>query len=488
MRRFTHQVLGLLMGCVVCGCEVFTGIEETDHGTPDSGLDSTVFDGDATTDAYHDSVHDSALDTDALDAVIDDSRDAADTGTSDADATEATDGCACTPGDVRTVSGTCPSVGDVQQETCTPTCAWSSPTCVTPSGWRRIASVPPTWTERLPQTGIVALVAGRYLVVYGGQPCVGSGFLTGGWTYDIVTDKWHVMSAPPSSPAIPPFAFATVSTDDSVIVWGGVSYEATGVEYFPASDSWRVLGPGVLGRAAPHGVWNPTARQLLFWGGRMKADAGDVYVVDGVIYDRTADSWSSIAPAPIVARDSPNVLWTGTRLLVYGGTDPSTSSPLRDGALYDPATKAWSTIADSGVEIADVVAVQTNLFLLNAIDVTSSPPVFTSGAQFDLTTASWTAVPPPPSSVLSPRGSEQSWIGDGKIWMWSGGDNFGVAVAGGAVFDPVGLTYASIADPGLLAPRILGFAARTGKSAIIWNGKPASGAAVCLNDGAIFTP
>jgi hypothetical protein len=72
---------------------------------------------------------------------------------------------------------------------------------------------------------------------------------------------------------------------------------------------------------------------------------------DGGRYDPAADRWRPLAAA---AAPSPRVgasaVWTGHEMLVWGGTSPTcgpsgSGGPCADGAAYDPATDTWRPIA-----------------------------------------------------------------------------------------------------------------------------------------------
>ena len=56
------------------------------------------------------------------------------------------------------------------------------------------------------------------------------------------------------------------------------------------------------------------------------------------------DSWSNCGTnSPLAARFEHSAVWTGTRLIVWGGFDGTTY--FGDGARFDPATGAWTPMA-----------------------------------------------------------------------------------------------------------------------------------------------
>jgi hypothetical protein len=84
------------------------------------------------------------------------------------------------------------------------------------------------------------------------------------------------------------------------------------------------------------GVW--TGSKLLVWGGRN----GSRFLADGAAYDPTADAWTAISSdgAPS-ARSNAAAVWTGSALLIWGGD--GLDHP--DGELYDPNTDAWTPMS-----------------------------------------------------------------------------------------------------------------------------------------------
>ena len=52
-----------------------------------------------------------------------------------------------------------------------------------------------------------------------------------------------------------------------------------------------------------------------------------------------------LEPGPLPARWSPDVLWTGGEMVVWGGEDAETLAPRVDGAAYDPIANRWWMLA-----------------------------------------------------------------------------------------------------------------------------------------------
>lgn len=80
---------------------------------------------------------------------------------------------------------------------------------------------------------------------------------------------------------------------------------------------------------------------MMVWGGRDAAGTFDT----GGIYDPGADSWTStsMVGAP-TRRFFQTAVWTGERMLVWGGVDLA-ALPTGDGGRYDPLTDTWESIS-----------------------------------------------------------------------------------------------------------------------------------------------
>jgi len=183
--------------------------------------------------------------------------------------------------------------------------------------------------------------------------------------------------------------------------------------------------------------------------------------------------------------------WTGTEVIIWGGTDAGADVIYYDGARYNPSTKAWvklpaaPTILDNRNLAAS--AWSAELFLWGG--ETLSTPYFDSGASYSLT-GGWKTLPTPASSVISARSFAQSWAGAGKFFVWSGlgvEGTGGSAVAGGAAYDPITAIWAPMLKASEPPPRISALVVWTGKSAIVWGGKVGL-AGTLVADGAAYRP
>ena len=130
-----------------------------------------------------------------------------------------------------------------------------------------------------------------------------------------------------------------------MIIWGGINYStlagtfvetplSTGARYNPASNTWTPLSTNgaPTARSYHFAVW--TGSQMLVWGGNT-AQGG---TATGGLYNPITDSWTPMntANAPTDAGQARFAAWTGSEL-VFLSSEPSARS-------YTPATDTWRTL------------------------------------------------------------------------------------------------------------------------------------------------
>jgi len=103
--------------------------------------------------------------------------------------------------------------------------------------------------------------------------------------------------------------------------------------YKPRTNRWRRLAPMESGRSDFAAVW--TGRRLLVWGGHAPRN-----VIQrpprGLAYDPAANRWSRLPQAPLRGRVDPVGVWTGRALIVWGGGGLPDYRSFTDGAVFAP--------------------------------------------------------------------------------------------------------------------------------------------------------
>jgi hypothetical protein len=117
----------------------------------------------------------------------------------------------------------------------------------------------------------------------------------------------------------------------------------TGGAYDPATDTWADISAtdAPNGRVSPTAVW--TGSKMIVWGGWGYSST----VGTGGVYDPAADAWTatSTTDAPS-ARASHTAVWAGSRMIVWGGGDGGGS--VNTGGMYTPASDTWVATTTSG--------------------------------------------------------------------------------------------------------------------------------------------
>jgi hypothetical protein len=187
-----------------------------------------------------------------------------------------------------------------------------------------------------------AVWANYCVLVWGGLTASGGGgaYLNSGGCYNPLTNTWQGM--PTLNAPEPRIGHTAVWTGTQMLVWGGVNssntYLASGGNY-DSSLGWAPLE--VAGAPSPRifhtAVW--TGTRMLVWGGLTESPFA--VFADGGTYDPFSGTWAPIPAAPIAARALHTSVWTGTRMVVWGGT-PDYATGLNTGAIWDPGTGTWT--------------------------------------------------------------------------------------------------------------------------------------------------
>ncbi len=278
-----------------------------------------------------------------------------------------------------------------------------------------------------------------------------------------------------------------VWTGDRALVWGGAVSDdppvtGTGAAYDPVARTWTPLS--TTGAPSPRhshtAVW--TGTRMLVWGGYGTTQ----YESTGALYDPATDTWTPMSTVGAPSGRTLNAAaWDGTKLWVSGGLVGS--SVLGDAATYDPSTDTWASVsvglsarfAHSATTLADGRVMMfggTNLFdwLKDGVIVDGA------GA----------ATPTATTGGPTTRESHVAVLGEGPVYLW-GGWNGGPYLGDGFVFDPsggAGGAWTPMPQMGAPSARVEHVAFWTGTDVFIWGGCAGEGCSTVLGDGALFRP
>jgi N-acetylneuraminic acid mutarotase len=148
---------------------------------------------------------------------------------------------------------------------------------------------------------------------------------------------------------------SAVWTGSEMLLWGGdngklLTY-SDGIRFNPATNTWTWMAASNLWERCRHSaVW--TGSRMLIWGGR---NSGTTLMPNGGVYDPGSNTWSAISgtDAP-TARADQSAVWTGSEMIVWGGytTFSSTLEYASTGARYNPDTNIWTPTTMTGAPSA----------------------------------------------------------------------------------------------------------------------------------------
>ncbi len=333
----------------------------------------------------------------------------------------------------------------------------------------------------------VAVWTGSKMIVWGGYS--ETDFPVTGFLYDPTANTWAPMSTPPELQYCD--TCAAVWTGSRMITWGtNWDWVPVGQVYEPAADSWTFItaNGAPTARVAHTSTW--TGSKMLAWGGWDNVNTGLPQTNTGGIYDPSTDLWSptSLVDAP-TPREGHTAVWTGSKMIVWGGyrREGGTGILTNTGGVYDPATDTWTPMSTIGAPTArdshTAVWTGSKMIVWGGYDGVAGVPSGTGGI-YDPKTDAWT----PTSTVGAPSGRSDHtavWTGS-KMIVWGGWPGGSAAEDTGGIYDPATDTWTPTSLGGAPSERSDHTAVWTGWKMIVWGGTGATGA--CLDSGGVFAP
>ncbi len=256
----------------------------------------------------------------------------------------------------------------------------------------------------------------------------------------------------------------SVWTGSEMIVWGGHPGISSG-RYDPATDTWTPMskGPGVTLVKA---IW--TGTEMIVWG----VTQGSVPILAGGRYNPRTDTWATMATTnQPPARVHHSMIWTGTEVIVWGGEEAGSSGRLRTGGRYNPSTDTWirTSLINAPFERSNHTAVWTGTKMIVWGGRDSSGPPFDTGGIYDPSTDTWTETGSV-GRLLSPREHAVSvWTGS-EMLIW-GGVNGSYYPNDIGSYDPLTRYWSPIGSADGPSGAIDATAIWTGNEMIVWGGR-----------------
>lgn len=238
-----------------------------------------------------------------------------------------------------------------------------------------------------------------------------------GWTWEATSESGDVPTARSTHTA--------VWANDRMLVFGGTSPAPTdGASYDPGTDSWASIPtadqPGnSIGMIGDHSaVW--TGDRMLVWGGYRISNGYDSRTLS---YNPAgAGTWTILGdvdqPRP---RSHHTAVWTETEMLVWGGRDGD-GDPTRSGARYVAATGDWRPIPtlDNADHRADHTAVWTGIDMIVWGGINADGNGLQRGARYNPLLGEDGTWVEPSFTFGPPRAAHKAvWAGD-RMLLWGG--------------------------------------------------------------------
>ena len=347
------------------------------------------------------------------------------------------------------------------------------------------------------QAGGQSAVAGGGVVL--SEQANATELLSAGYTkigrVNLIDEAWlERASGPTGLPA--PLArrgHSAVWTGSEMIIWGGTDGDGTflntGARYHPVAGTWTRLNRtnAPAPRTGHRAVW--TGTEMIVWGGLAVNPffGGNVVTNTGARYNPATDTWTAIAPGG-GNRQNHSAFWTGTEMLVWGGTVISSgvfgtgTFPRNDGARYNLAGNTWTFISNTGTptERQNYSAVFTGAEMIiwggraSIGSFITTETNYNDGARYNLAGNTWSPVQLA-GAPFRRYGHSAAWSGTEMI-VWGGAYGEGGLTFvssnynNGARYNPAANSWTPLSATAAPVARLVHDAVWAGNRMVIWGG------------------
>jgi N-acetylneuraminic acid mutarotase len=244
-------------------------------------------------------------------------------------------------------------------------------------------------------------------------------------------------------------------------------------------DTWTATttANAPVGRVDHTAVW--TGSEMIVWGG---TPDGHNYPNTGGRYDPSTDSWAatSLTNAP-TGRYGHTAVWTGSEMIIWGGFGNT-------GGKYNPATNSWAATSTTNAptERHDHTAVWTGSEMIVWGGLPGSGGYANTGGKYAPTTDTWTVT----TTINAPDarwGHTAVWTGSEMI-VWGGHvylNSVDTYSRTGGRYDPSTDSWTATSMTRAPTRRSNHTAVWTGSEMIVWGGIGDSGT---VSDGGRYFP
>jgi hypothetical protein len=226
------------------------------------------------------------------------------------------------------------------------------------------------------------------------------------------------------------------------------AYELPAIADACVAGTWRQL-PTVGPRASHVAVW--TGSEMIVFGG---TDASLAQFVDGARYEPETDTWSPMS-APTFGGRHLSAVWTGAEMVVWGGPDAS--------GRYDPATDSWR---DLGSPSRRPIAGPSSSMVWTGSEVIVWGGGTDFGGRYDPATDAWQDTNWG-GAPYSRSGNLAVWTGD-RMVIYGGTNPLIGDIKNGASYFPATNRWVAISNVGAPFPTVGLRAVWSGKEMLVW--------------------
>lgn len=214
-----------------------------------------------------------------------------------------------------------------------------------------------------------------------------------------------------------------VSVDDGEICTTDACDPATGIvthSAVPGCAPWAAtpLEGAPEARERHSAVW--TGKKMIIWGGSVAGSPGKT--ATGGVFDPKSKAWkpTSMAGAPS-PRHLHSAVWTGSKMIVWGGYGVTDYEI--DGGIYDPEADTWAALPTTGAPSKRTVHAEAwtgnELFVWGGV---VNGAVIGSGGTFDPGANAWS--PTPSAGAPSLRHAHTAVWAEDRVIVWGGSNLF----------------------------------------------------------------
>lgn len=259
---------------------------------------------------------------------------------------------------------------------------------------------------------------------------------------------------------------------------GDMNFTNPSVQEDTCSDDTWLAGAVPSERYGHTAVW--TGTEMIVWGG--SGTVSTIYFKSGGRYNPITDSWTAMSMGGNCpsARSYHTAVWTGIEMVIWGGYYyDGTGHVLNTGGRYNPTSDSWSAVSLLGAPAARYshTAVWTGSQMIIWGSINSN-----TGGRYSPSTDTWAS--------MSTTGAPSNRIEHTAVWtdtemiVWGG--LYSACLNSGGRYNPGTDTWTTVDTTGAPAARQRHTAVWTGSEMIVWGGN--SGGTSYLGSGGRYNP